>query len=581
MKQTSVEQARTGSDDSNLYRDITIGEVVDTNDPQQMGRVRVLCSAMGDSNQMLMKNIPWATAMTPLGGITETTERGREGIKSNGPVAYGMWNIPKVGSHVLICCIDGDTRFRVWLGCLHPQFMTHTLPHGRYIADGDPTLVGPLSSAEGLIEPTGTHQQKNFTPDTQSTIVPGAPSANSDHTIAPEYVSRGADFSVASVRDELVSSDESGVVSVGDDNFEDVITEIDGTKITHHNGYKKSRVVTNIGFDSTDGNNYDPQVYSWTTPGFHAIAMDDSANNCRIRLRTTHGNQIILDDSNERIYLSTPDGKTWIEMDEKGNIDVFASRNISFHAEKDINFTAGDTFRVKAKNGIHLESDDEIRIHNKATNGGDFHLRSEANIRQHAALNTYIETDVQYHQLSGSDTITTAGTTMHIKSGGSTFVDAGTTVNVNSGSSTMMKAGLNFNITAALTQVSSVVTMDSTLDVLGQIATAKIVAANSAIAAPVHPHGALKPDRGPPPKAAKAAQPTAAFEASPAFEYQAYWTNRIPEHEPWARGMTQPIKTDAIVGNTHTGAAEFPYNSPNIGKVERGQSLKRNKNWHR
>jgi|GEM_PF-5990402 len=581
MKQTSIEQARIGSEDSNLYRDITIGEVVDTNDPQQMGRVRVLCTAMGDSASALMKNIPWATAMTPLGGVTETTERGRDGIKSNGPVAYGMWNIPKVGSHVLICCIDGDTRFRVWLGCLHPQFMTHTLPHGRYIADGDPTVVGPLSSAEGLIEPTGSHQQTSFTPAEASTIVPEAPTPGGDHTVAPEYLTRGADYSAASVIDELVSSDESGRVSIGDDNFEDVIVEIDGTKVNHQNGYKNSRVVTNIGFETTDGNNYDPQVYSWTTPGFHAIAMDDSANNCRIRLRTTHGNQIILDDTNERIYVSTPDGKTWLEMDEKGNIDVYAKRNISFHAEKDINFTAGDTFRVKAKNGIHLESDDEIRIHNKSESGGDFHLRSEAHIRQHSKLNTYVETDGQYHLLCGSDTIMTSGSTMHIKSAGSTFVTAGTTYNLISGSGTMMKAGENFNISATKTQVSGPVTIDDQLDVLGAVVTSKISALTSAISSPPNSHGAVQIGIATVPVTLPASKPTATFEASPAFEYQAYWTNRIPEHEPWARGMTQPIKTDAIAGNTHDNAAEFPYNSPNIGKVERGQSLKRNKNWHR
>jgi len=549
------DDARVGSGDSNLYRDITIGEVVDTNDPQQMGRVRVLCHAMGDNTEALMKNIPWATAMSPLGGITETTERGRDGQTSEGPIAYGMWNIPKVGSHVLIACIDGDPRFRIWMGCVHPQFMTHTLPHGRYISEGTANVTGPLTSSEGAIEPISTHQQKSFSPDVASVIVPGAPGAGGDHTTSPEYISRGSDYSVASVRDELVSDPVSGPVSVGDDNFEDVIPEVDGTQTNHHNGYKESRVVRNLGYTETDGKNYDPQVYSWTTPGFHAVSMDDSANNCRIRFKTTHGNQIILDDTNERIYVSTPDGKTWIEMDEKGNIDVYANRNISFNAENDINFTAGNTFRVKAKNGIHLESDDEIRMHNKGRDGGDLHIRSETNIRQHSVKNTYVESDAK----------------IHVKSVADIFIQTGAVLNITAASSVA--------VTTPTTSISAVTKIGATLDVVGAVTTANIVANTSSIAAPPgsgEHSGQVKLGSGGSPQS-----PTPAIAAEPALEFQAFFTSRVPEHEPWARVMTKPGVTDKNSGNTHEGAAEFSYTSPSVNRTERGFDLSRNDNWHR
>lgn len=543
--------ARVGSDDQNLYRDITIGEVVDTNDPQQMGRIRVLCNGMGDNSDALLADIPWATAMTPLGGITETTERGRDGQTTEGPVAYGMWNIPKVGSHVLIACIDGDMRFRVWLGCLHPQFMTHTLPHGRYVSEGKPSVVGPLSSSEGLIQPTGSHQQKTFTPSTPSVIVPGAPVPGGDYTTSPEYISRGADFSGSGVRDELASDPVSDPVAVGDDNFEDVITEIDGTQTNRANGYKESRVVKNLGFAATDGKNYDPQVYSWTTPGFHGISMDDSANNCRIRFRTTHGNQIILDDTNERIYLSTPDGKTWIEMDEKGNIDVYANRNISFNADNDINLTAGNTVRVKARNGIHVESDDEIRIHSKGRDGGDFHIRAETNIRQHSVLSTFVESDLM----------------VHVKSLDAIMIQTGTILNITAASKVRVSSPL--------------VTMDNNLQVVTSIETGLLKTPEAHISTPDstgHPNADGQLDITP---GVTAPLVDNASIAEPAAEFQAFFTSRVPEHEPWARVMTNPSMTDMDIDNTHEGAAEFPYNSPMVNKVERGFDLSRNDNWHR
>lgn len=537
------------------FSEITIGEVVDANDPQQMGRLRVMCNALGDDANANLGSIPWAGATSPLGGITEHMERGRTGEKSSGPVAYGMWNVPKVGSQVLVACIDGDPRFRVWLGCIHTPFMAHTLPHGRFIADGTSSVVGPQTSTENVMEPSVTHLYKNFTPTEPSVIVPSAPSPDGDHTLAPEYLSRGADYSVSSVRDEFVGSEAAGPVTAGDDNADDILTEVDGTTTSHANGYKESRLVKNIGFVETDGKNYDSQVYSWTTPGFHAVSMDDSANNCRVRLRTTHGNQIILDDTNERIYISTPDGNTWFEMDEKGNIDVFASRNISFHAKKDINFTAGETIRLNAVDGIHVESDDEIRIHSKGIDGGDFSIRSDTNIRQYSVLNTYVESEVA----------------IHIKSLDAIMVQTGTVLNITAASSVA--------VSTPETSFSAAVKVGATMDVVGATTTANIVANTSSIAAPPGSgdhSGQVKLGSGGTP-----ATPTAAIVADPADELQAFFTNRVPEHEPWARVMTKPEITDMDIDNTHEASAEFPYNSPMVNRTERGFDLSRNDNWHR
>ena len=62
---------------------------------------------------------------------------------------------------------------------------------------------------------------------------------------------------------------------------------------------------------------------------------------------------------------------------------------------------------------------------------------------------------------------------------------------------------------------------------------------------------------------------------------ESWWTNRVPEHEPWARVMTKISSTDQDSGNTHAGAAEYTYEDPLIGKTERGTDLGRNSNWRR
>ena len=89
-----------------LFNGLTYGVVVDTNDPKQMGRLRVRCPAWGEGPELEVSRIPWATYITPFGGSTIGAGRGSDpngnsSINSNGgSVAYGMWAIPKVGAVV-------------------------------------------------------------------------------------------------------------------------------------------------------------------------------------------------------------------------------------------------------------------------------------------------------------------------------------------------------------------------------------------------------------------------------------------------------------------------------------------------
>lgn len=333
--------------DSNFtFSGITIGNVVDTNDPQQMGRLRIACPTLGDVGYKAVKDIPWATYASPLAGVDSVSTRGRAKDVSIGPVSYGMWSIPNVGSSVLVACIDGDTKHRVWLGCVHGQFLTHTMPHGRYV-DG---VDGPSTSEEQPINPLSASQaaafQSNFT--------------------APEYATRGSDGQVSAIDNEIINSEDS---------------EISATADSGRAGYRISRNDPTARYGST-GYNKEALIHSWTTPGFHSLSMDDSDDNCRIRIRTTHGAQIILDDSNERIYVSTANGKSWIELDEAGNIDVYAEKRISMHSKQDFNIQSDAAVRITGKQGVHIHSDTELRMTSKGDShiqvGGILHLNTTA-----------------------------------------------------------------------------------------------------------------------------------------------------------------------------------------------------------
>ena len=504
-----IKRAIKDREADSTFNKMTLGEVVDTNDPQQMGRLRVVCPSLGDSMDTPIKDIPWATYITPFGGISDTGSRGRKDHDTTGPVAYGMWNVPKVGSTVLVTCVDGDTRFRLWLGCVVGQFLPHTMPHGRFDYDAaSDQPAGPLSSTEDPIEPLYSELTLAFTQSKDSVTAGLAQKARSSF----EFRTRGADYSVAALTNELVESTESSVSSTAD-NRNKSVTEEDGNVLDVTQGYGESRVEPPLSFAATDNKNYDPQTYNWTTPGFHSISMDDRTENCRIRIRTTHGHQIIMDDTNERMYISTPQGDTWIELDEKGNIDIYGKRNVSIHAEKDINMTTDKTFRVKAKEGIHLISEDEVRIHSKGGNG--LNMKSDKEMHIESIQDMHVKTSQVLYLASSSDT--------NFNISGIGKITTGSTLNLLSGANTYMTAGPDIHL------------------------------------------------NGPP---SVAAQPAV-------ISKESFWTDRVPEHEPWSRIMTKASVTDKDLGNTHTGSAEYTYKDTEVGRKERGDDLGRNPKWHR
>lgn len=468
-----------GEKDRNSFDNITTGVVVDTNDPQQMGRVRVLCPTLGDNENKETIDIPWALYMSPFGGTHDGLSRGPNGETSGGGVAYGMWNIPKVGAQVIIACIDGNPFIRVWLGCVYGQFAPHTMPHGRFTVQdgdlpGDNKPEGPLANDESSIDPLYTNLKKAF----------------GDGSNNYEWRTRGADYSVAAIDKQIVEA-----LQVFANMADDKDKDYDGT--SYRQGYALNRTDPEEESPLTD-KVYDSQVYSWTTPGFHAISMDDRPENGRMRFRSSTGHQIILDDTNERIYISTSEGNNWIELDKSGNIDIHSERRISIHASKDINFTTDETFRVHAKKGIHMYSDEEIRIHSKK----DMHIRSDLNLRTHSAQQTYIESDQNMNLKSSTEFRVTSGSSLHLKSGNDILLTSSANIHLN----------------------------------------------------------------GP-----------SAASADSADESHAFWTNRVPQHEPWSRVMM--VDTDKNTGNAHV--LELNYDDPLVGEQELDDLIDRGSYWRR
>ena len=285
---------------------LTVGIVKNNADPAHHGRLQVYVPAL-DSEDFKVEDLPWCWYVSPFGGVTANFKVGREQKEVPGISAYGMWSVPKNGAQVLIGCIDGNPENRFWMGCLFMPEHNRTLPAG-------------IDGVETEIDESGAYPQ-----------------------------------SVMSHYQENLS--EAGLWR-GDDHFK---TRGGYERSVSHPSNKNKSKPTDNGYapKPLEPEKADSQTFSFTTPGKHYMVMSDVDEYCRVRIRTTEGQQIIFDDTNERIYISTAKGRNWIELDEtNGKIYIYSDSKVNIRAKNDINMYSDENINIVANKRVNIRSED-------------------------------------------------------------------------------------------------------------------------------------------------------------------------------------------------------------------------------
>ena len=65
-----------------------------------------------------------------------------------------------------------------------------------------------------------------------------------------------------------------------------------------------------------------------------------------IRLRTAGGSQLLLDDTNEIVYVINSPGTAWVELAKDGSINVFSDEDLNMRATSNVNIRADDTVNI-------------------------------------------------------------------------------------------------------------------------------------------------------------------------------------------------------------------------------------------
>jgi hypothetical protein len=325
------------------------GIVVDNNDPQQAGRVKIWVPSL-DGDLYDIELLQWSVCVTPFAGQTRDYPAGPNGAKTSGLMSYGFWAVPKIGSLVIVGFLHGDPNRRMYLGSYFRDQGNRSLGTGRMRKDLAPT---PLSDTFEPVEPASTNLKEQFKGNLE----------------ASEAQTRG-------VYERMVAQDK---------------TDKDGTE-----GYQQSLSTPT---DEQGNPVLDPQTYLLSTPGRHTLIFQDNPTTGRIRLKTAAGHQIILDDANERIYVSTAKGKTWLELDQDGRVHLFGTDSISITTGADFNITAVGNLNFDVGGDVNIQAGGAMRLAGcklTSLSGDGLNLESGANLNLKAAAQI-LQTGSQIH----------------------------------------------------------------------------------------------------------------------------------------------------------------------------------------
>lgn len=300
------------------FSKITLGVVEKVDDTLQQLRLYIRCPSLGDFPEKLTDDLPVSFLMSPLLG--ESVYRDDGSGLPEGSTCYGLVLPPRVGAQAIVACIDDNTDLRICLGFINTDFILDTFPGGRYTTSNN-TAVGPLTSDEYALSKQSRYYAQAFGDYDESNF---------------EKISRCYDRPISKIPDYL--EEEIKNITTNDT----PLKMNNGSDIQLNQGYTDDPNLPDV--DQKAGT-----VYGLTTPMGHMIYCDDAPANSRVKVRTANGSQILLDDTNERIYINTAEGNSWIEMDYDGNVDMFCY-NYNVHATNDVNITADNNINIKSTN---------------------------------------------------------------------------------------------------------------------------------------------------------------------------------------------------------------------------------------
>lgn len=377
-----------------------VAEVMSVYDPTRMGRIRVWIESFSDPDYKDNEQT-WFTAryMTPFYGVTEHAllNAPEPNIEENGH-AYGMWFTGvDVGTKVLVVFAEGDPNQCYYIGCIPESQMNHMLP--AIGAQEDPHYNNSAQEEKcgsaNRVPVTEIDRSETSINDPQYTNI-----AKPVHSFVAGQMWKQGLIS-DNLRGPISSSAqrESPSTVFG---FSTPGRPLYASGMFDHEAAEKIR----------NGEETDTGIVG--RQGGHSFVMDDGDEKSEdklIRIRTSGGHQLMMNDSGECMYFSHASGNVWLEFGKDGTIDGYAANSINLrtggelnlHADKDINLNALENIHMYAGKDIIMEAEEKM------------HLTGKKDFTAYSKVLVGLKSDGTLHTDAGSEASFKSGSTTEIK----------------------------------------------------------------------------------------------------------------------------------------------------------------------
>lgn len=286
-----------------------VGTVKNNIDTLRSGRLQVYIPELGGDPD---NDSSWRTVSycTPFYGQVDPGKRSNDQSFSGSPQSYGMWFVPPdVGVKVLCTFVNGDPFRGYWFGCIPEWPNLHMVPG---ISSGQWHGGSPDPLVEyNYNDPAAAGSEGQFFQQAQTA-----------HDYQKQTWQRQG-LSQDPVRGPGISSA-----------FRETPSRVFGISTPGPEIQVASDAATSEG---------EADLGVQARQGGHQFIMDDgdiNGNSQLIKLRTSNGNMLLMNDSAGIVYLINAAGSAWFEMDGAGNVRVYSQAKIEMHA------TAGFVFET-------------------------------------------------------------------------------------------------------------------------------------------------------------------------------------------------------------------------------------------
>lgn len=332
-----------------------IGIVKNNADTIRAGRLQVWIPEFG-GDQDDPKNWRTVNYASPFMGSTDVPRTPNSTNSwENVPHTYGMWMVPPdIGVEVIVLFIGGDPLRGYWIACVNSNLSHYMLPAMGSSVNIDPSAAS-LEVKKGLVQgmayPVAEFNDSNIS----KTHVPSFyNNPKPIHEYQASILKRqGLDRdtirgTISSSSQRETPSNVFGISTPGRP-LNDLANDPQLAKKINEGTLQQSEYAVK------------------TRVGGHTFVMDDgtvTGQDQLIRLRSSHGHQLMMNDSANTFYIANADGTVWIELTAEGRLDVYSAKGINFrtqgtlnlHADSNVNINAGGSFNVRAGGKAQINS---------------------------------------------------------------------------------------------------------------------------------------------------------------------------------------------------------------------------------